>query len=331
MPIDDATMQFLAHMQAADAPPLETMTPDQARALGPILQQLYGSGPDMKSVRQVTVPTSVGDVPVRVFSPNGTSCGVIVYLHGGGWVLGTLDDYDTLARQLASLTACTVVVVDYPLAPEHPHPAAVLAAHAVTEWVAQHLDDLAEPNCPLIVMGDSAGGNLAAVIAQLARTDGPDIALQVLIYPVTDSDTDTRSYSNPDNQLFLTGAGMRWFWDHYAPRDVARTDPLLAPLRAPDLSGLPPAIVLTAEYDVLRDEGDAYADRLRAAGVPVESRRFLGQMHMFFTLVNILPGAAAAMSYVASRVQAHLLLAQSSQPSGSSPAITTPTAAVSPT
>jgi len=310
MPVDDPTTQFLATLRAAGGPPLEEMTPAQARALGPILQQLYGAGPEMKSVREFSVASSVGDVPIRVLTPNGSPSGVIVYLHGGGWVLGTPDEYDALARQLASLTSCTVVLVDYPLAPERPHPAALLGAQAVTQWVGQHLDDLGASNCPLVVMGDSAGGNLAAVIAQLARTEGPPIALQVLVYPVTDSDTSTESYRHPDNQLLLTGAGMRWFWDHYAPRTEDRSDPRLAPLRNPDLSGLPPAIVVTAEYDVLRDEGEAYADRLRAAGVPVESRRFLGQMHMFFTLVNILPGAAAAMSYIAERVQAHLLASQ---------------------
>lgn len=326
MTIDHATTQFLQAMLDAGGPPLEQMSPTQARALGPVLQQMYGPGPRMKSVHDQSVPTSTGEVGIRVFTPTGTALGVIIYLHGGGWVLGTLDEYDTLARQLASLTSCTVIVVDYPLAPEHPHPAAVVAAQAVTAWVGLHLGDFAEPDGPLIVMGDSAGGNLAAVIAQQARTDGPEIALQVLIYPVTDSDTDTDGYRSPENQLMLTGAGMRWFWDHYASGVQDRRDPRLAPLRAADLSGLPPAVVVTAEYDVLRDEGEGYADRLRAAGVPVDSRRFLGQMHMFFTLVNVLPGAAAAMGYVAEKVRAHVLVAHNPLPAGAA-ALTAATAA----
>ncbi len=154
-----------------------------------------------------------------------------------------------------------------------------------------------------MVAGDSAGGNLAAVVAQRARDEnGPAIALQVLVYPATDSDLDNGSYRDPDNQLLLTRDAMVWFWDHYAPDPASRANPDASPLRAADLSGLPPALVLTAEYDVLRDEGEAYAERLRQAGVPVEFRRFEGQMHVFFTLVNVLPASAEALDLVAAAV-----------------------------
>jgi acetyl esterase len=148
-------------------------------------------------------------------------------------------------------------------------------------------------------MGDSAGGNLSAVVAQRARAaGGPQIHTQVLIYPVTDADLDNETYSDPENQLMLTREGMIWFWDHYAPDPADRRRPDASPIRAADLTGLPPAIVLTAEYDVLRQEGEAYAGRLGAAGVPVTHRRFPGQMHGFFTMVNILPGSAEAITYV---------------------------------
>lgn len=303
MPIDNATASFLAGMQQVGGPPLEEMTPTEARALGPMLAAMYGKGPQIRSVEQQRVATAVGEIEVRVFTPDTEPVGIIVYLHGGGWVLGSLDEYDTLARHLATATSCTVVVPDYPLAPENPYPAPLLGARGAVEWAARNTAVLAGPDAPLILMGDSAGGNLAAVIAQQSRADGPRINLQVLIYPVTDSDFATESYLNPENQLMLTAPGMRWFWDQYAPDTALRDRPDLSPLRADELAGSPPAVILTAEYDALRDEGEAYAARLQAAGIPVIHRRFAGQMHMFFTLVNVLPAAAEAMAWVADEVR----------------------------
>ncbi|MFC4116742.1 alpha/beta hydrolase [Nonomuraea zeae] len=304
MSLDEATIQFLKQLGEAGVKPLHEMTPEEARALGGMLGAMYGSGPEPASVEDVRIQAEDGgSFGARVLVPAGTPRGVIVYYHGGGWVIGAIDEFDTLGRILAHRTGCTVVLVDYRLAPEHRHPVAARDAYTALRWVA----DGPGRQLPIIVAGDSAGGNLSAVVARRARDEaGPAIALQVLVYPVTDCDLDNASYTDPENQLMLTRDSMVWFWDHYAPDLAARTNPDASPLRAKDLSGLPPAVVLTAEHDVLRDEGEAYAERLRQAGVPVEFRRFAGQMHGFFTMVNVLPGSAAAITTVVEAIDGSL-------------------------
>ncbi|GAA1680900.1 hypothetical protein GCM10009733_092060 [Nonomuraea maheshkhaliensis] len=300
MPMDQATTALLEQLTAMGGPPLHELPPEEARAVSAGLNELSGKGPDVARVEEVTIPAEDGgSFPARVLVANGTPRGVIVYYHGGGWVIGSIDEFDTLGRELAVRTGCAVVLAGYRKAPEHRYPVAARDAYAALLWAASDM-----PGLPIVVAGDSAGGNLAAVVAQRARDEnGPAIALQVLVYPATDCDLDNDSYRAPDNQLLLTRDAMVWFWDHYAPDPASRANPDASPLRAADLSGLPPALVLTAEYDVLRDEGEAYAERLRQAGVPVEFRRFEGQMHVFFTLVNVLPASAEALDLVASAVE----------------------------
>lgn len=299
MALDQATTALLEQLAQSGGRPLHEMTVTEARGLGAALGELSGKGPDLARVAEVVIPAEDGaSFPGRLLVPDGTPRGVIVYYHGGGWVLGALDEFDTLGRELAARTGCAVVLPAYRLAPEHRYPVAARDAYAALLWAAAHL-----PGLPIVVAGDSAGGNLSAVVAQRARDDGgPAIALQVLVYPVTDCDFDRDSYLAPGNQLVLTRDSMLWFWDHYAPDPAQRANPDASPLRAADLSGLPPALVLTAEHDVLRDEGEEYAERLRAAGVPVELERFAGQMHVFFTMVNVLPGSAAGISAVVREV-----------------------------
>jgi acetyl esterase len=312
--IDEATSALLAQMASSGMKPLHEMTPQEARGLGGLFTEMYGSGPEVGAVTEETVPAADGAIPVRVYAPAGASRALIVYYHGGGWVIGSLDEFDALARQLTDRTGATVVSVDYRLAPEHRYPVAAEDAWAALQWADARRGELAGPDVPLIVAGDSAGGNLAAIVAQRAKAEnGPAVSLQVLVYPVTDADLDNASYSDPANQLMLTRDGMIWFWDHYAPDPAARENADASPLQAADLSGLPPAVVLTAEHDVLRDEGEAYAEKLRAAGVPVQHQRFAGQMHGFFMMVNVLPGAAAGMDYVSDQIERHL----SSGPAGS--------------
>jgi acetyl esterase len=260
----------------------------------------------MARADDLTVTAADGaEIPIRVLVPQQGARGVIVYLHGGGWVIGTIDEYDTLARKLAERTSCAIVLVEYRLAPEHRYPTAVEDSYAALTWVGEHLADVAgRDDVPLIVAGDSAGGNLAAVVAQRARDrGGPQIALQVLIYPVTDADFDRPSYTDPDNQLLLTREAMIWFWDHYVPDPAHRHRPDASPLRAETLAGLPPAVVLTAEHDVLRDEGEDYAERLREAGVAVDARRHAGQTHGFFSLL-LLPGSERGFQHVVKAVRA---------------------------
>jgi cation diffusion facilitator CzcD-associated flavoprotein CzcO/acetyl esterase/lipase len=248
----------------------------------------------------------LGSMRLRLLVPNERARGVIVYYHGGGWVLGALDQFDALARRLAAGTGCAVVLVDYRLAPEDRYPAAVEDAWTALKWTAANIEEIAGCPVPLIVAGDSAGGCLAAVVAQRSREAGPEIALQVLVYPVTDCDLDRDSYLDPENQLIVSRDTMAWFWDHYAPDPSVRSSPDASPLRARTLAGLPPAVMLTAQHDVLRDEGEAYAERLAQDGVRVEHRRFDGQMHGFFMMGDILPGSAAGMDFVVQAVDREL-------------------------
>jgi acetyl esterase len=308
MALDEATSGFLASMAEAGGKPLHEMQPAEARALGPMLMELSGPGPEVASVAEEALTGwDGGSFRVRTLIPAGTPQGIFVYYHGGGWVIGDIDQYDGLGRELANRTNTAVVLVDYRKAPENQYPAAVEDSWTALNWVSEHMSDIAGAEVPLIVGGDSAGGNLAAIMAQRSRDrSGPAIALQVLVYPVTDADLDNKTYSAPANQLMLSRDSMVWFWDYYVPDKSARSELDVSPAQSKDLSGLPPAVVLTAEHDVLREEGEAYANALQSAGVPTQSRRFEGQMHGFFSMVNILPGAATGMDYVSEAVNERL-------------------------
>lgn len=246
-------------------------------------------GDEVRHVEDRTVPgwsDRDPDVAVRVYQPATTDdpVGVLVYLHGGGWVLGSIDTHDNVARTLANGSRATVVSVDYRLAPEHPFPAPLDDVSAVLRWVHDHADELGAPP-RIAVGGDSAGGNLSAAAALRARDEGgPPLAFQLLVYPVTDSAADTESYREFGEGYFLTAEAMAWYWNAYQPDPARRADPLCSPRRADDLSGLPPALVITASCDPLRDEGEAYAARLRDAGVPVEAHRQPDSFHGFFSL-----------------------------------------------
>jgi acetyl esterase len=236
-----------------------------------------------------------------VLQPNATPRGVAVYLHGGGWVVASIDDFEILGRALAAASGCTVVLPDYRLAPEHPFPAAVEDSEDVLLWAADARKTLAG-NGPLMVAGDSAGGNLAAVAAASLR-GRVDLALQVLIYPVTDCDFTRPSYSAYGSGLPLTARDMQWFFGHYAPQTLWPR-PQISPLRRPDLSGLPPALIVTAECDVLADDGRAYAERLKQAGVDVEHREIAGMTHGFIRWHNLIDVAKHEVDAIAKRIAA---------------------------
>lgn len=304
MALDEATTGFLVEMGEQAGEPIHERTPEQAREFGPILKALYGEGPQV--VRAERAETA-GGVPVRVLVPTERPRGLLVYYHGGGWVMSDIDEFEVLGRELATRSGFAVVLVNYRKAPEHPYPTAVLDAWEGLRWAESQRERLAGNGAPLLVAGDSAGGNLAAVVARQARdADGPEISMQVLVYPVTDCDLDADSYHEPANQLMIERRTMMWFWDHYLPDPSARTQPDAAPLRAQDLSRLPPALVLLAEHDVLRDEGAAYAEKLREAGVPVQERLFEGQMHGFFQMINVLPASRLAVDHVAETINEQL-------------------------
>ena len=299
MALDDASKALLDELAAGDPTPLHELTLEQARAFGVTMARRFGDGPEMERVERHTVAAADGTpLSIRVLVPRGGARGLIVFFHGGGWVTGSLDEVETGGRMLADRARCAVALAEYRLAPEHPFPAAVDDAWTALLWASERADGLR-----LIVAGDSAGANLAAVVARRSAGEGPAVALQVLVEPVTDSDTETASYRDPQNQLIVTRESMLWFFDRYAPDVATRRDPRLAPLRAASVSGAPPAVVLTAEYDVLRDEGEAYAERLREAGVHVVHKRFAGQMHGFFALVNVLPASADGLDFVVEAIE----------------------------
>ena len=306
MALDVATATFYEEMIKGSDPDAKAMhegTPEEARAYRAELAALNGPAPRMARVEDHTIEQPDGSFQVRVLVPLEPAAGVIVYYHGGGWVVGSIDESETLGRKLAERTSCAVVLVDYRLAPEHRYPVAVDDSYAALEWAAEHMNEIAGGEVPLIVAGDSAGGNLSAVMSLRARDrNGPNIAMQVLIYPVTDANFDRPSYLDPENQLMLTRDSMIWFFDHYIPDTAQRTEPEASPIYAEDLSGLPPAVVLTAEHDPLRDEGEEYAQRLEDAGVEVELQRHLGQMHAFFALL-MLPGSERGMQQVVKAIR----------------------------
>ncbi|GAA2087049.1 alpha/beta hydrolase [Brevibacterium salitolerans] len=306
MTLDAASQSLLAQLAAAGSPPVHESTPAVARMSGPVLAQLSGPGPEVDAVAEHDLPApDGGSFRVRVLTPPGRPAAVVVYLHGGGWVTSDIDyQYDTMARQLALASGTVLVMVNYRKAPEHPFPAAVEDSWAGLLWADAHRAELAGADVPLVIAGDSAGGNLAAVMAQRARDrGGPHLDLQILVYPVTDCDFSRPSYNAPENQLLLSRPTMEWFWHHYLPDPQARTQPDASPLRHPDLRGLPPAYVLLAEHDPLFDEGLDYARALEAAGVPVECETAEGQMHIFFQMANLLPGYAEGLEKVAARIR----------------------------
>ena len=244
-------------------------------------------------------------VPVRVYRPSPEpNLPVVVFFHGGGWTIGTVEQYDPVARRVANASGAIVVSVEYRLAPEHPFPAGLEDCWHALEWTAKNAGSFGGDPSRLAVMGDSAGGNLAAVCAIQARdAGGPELALQVLVSPVTDCDFATESYVENGAGYLLEAPRMQWFFDCYTRAGADPTDWRLSPLRARDLSKVAPAFVLTAEYDPLRDEGEAYARRLVDAGVPVTKHRYDGQIHLFFSLPGLLDDSREAIERVGTALQ----------------------------
>ena len=308
MPVDPQIQAVLDRGAAAGAPPLHEQTVEQARSAHiEATPTLVGGAEEVAQVLERSAPGPAGDVPVRVYVPAGEQpVGLVVFMHGGGWMLGTLDSYDALCRALANASGAVVASVDYRLAPEHPFPAAVEDSWSALRWAHEHAADIGADSGRLAVAGDSAGGNIATVLARRARDEGgPPLRFQLLVYPVIDAAMDTQSYIDAGHDYYLEREGMAWFWRHY----LAGTDPATpdaSPLEAGDLSGLPPAHVMTAEYDPLRDEGEAYAEALRAAGVAVTLRRHEGMTHGFFRWRADIDEAHSAMDEAAGALRAAL-------------------------
>jgi acetyl esterase len=306
----DAAAVYKA-FQEAGRPPYETVSPAEAREL--YSQARFVSNPEppeLKSVAPLAIPAPHGPIPARVYTPKtlrkaGGLAPCLVFFHGGGWVFGDLDTHDVVCRKLADEGEHFVISVDYRLAPEHKFPAAVDDAITATKWIAENANRLGVDASRLMVGGDSAGGNLAAVVAISARDgNGPAIAGQLLIYPAIDFAMTHPSHGDPATSLLLTHSVIRWCRDHYlnSPADVH--DWRASPARARTLAGLPPAYVLIAGADPLRDEGDEYAKRLKEAGVAVTYRQFPGQFHGFFTMGKLLQQANVAAGEIGAWLKA---------------------------
>ena len=302
MPLDPQAQALLELTAEFRLVPNHQKTAQQARAdtleRTAAMRELGGDPEPLARVEDRVIPGPGGDLPVRIYTPEGASGGCILYFHGGGWVICNLDTHDGPCRGLANLSGSTLISVDYRLAPEAKYPAAADDSYAATCWASEHAAELGIDASRIAVAGDSAGGNLAAVVAQMARDrGGPALAFQVLVYPVTDRDFSTGSYAeHGDSGDLLSAADMTWYWDQYLESAEQATEPYAAPLQASDLSGLPAALVITAEYDVLCDEGEAYARALEAAGVPTTLSRYDGVFHGFFNMAPMLDKATAAQA-----------------------------------
>ena len=293
-------------MLALAGPPAHEVPIGQARAGHEAeTANLAGPGEEVAEVRDLEIPAPAGAIPARLYRPEGEGpLPVVAYFHGGGWMLGSIDSFDTVVRALANRSGAIVVSVGYRLAPEHPFPAGLDDCVCATRWLASHAGELGGDPGRLAIAGDSAGGNLAAVVARRLRGE-VELRMQVLIYPVTDAGCNTASYREFGERHGLTAASMQRFWNLYLDgADGLEAD--TSPLRADDLEGLPPAFVLTAGFDVLRDEGEAYAEALREAGVQTTSRRFDGAIHGFWRWLAVARLSHAAVDEVAAALRARL-------------------------
>lgn len=301
---EPSTEAFLAAYRAAGMPRVSSGAPEEARQRLTAMRQARPNTPEMVHVEDVLIPSGDSEIRGRIYVPQADCRATVVYLHGGGWVVGDLDTSDYAVRHFAQKTGARVVSVEYRLAPEHPFPAALEDAVAGLRWTADFIRRTVPAPHPLFIGGDSAGANLATVACLRARDGGgPDIAGQILIYPVVDCDFTTGSYAEYETAEPLCSADMRWFWALYEKDEARRTSPDASPLRA-ELSALPPAFIATAEHDPLCDEGKAYAEKLARSGVPVRHEHYAGTVHGFFSMPDVIVPAQTLLTRCAEFISA---------------------------
>ena len=296
---------FLDQLAAMGGRPLHEMTPQEARGMT-LPPELAGPEEPVHRVENRTIPGPGGPIPIRLYAPTDGVRPGLIYFHGGGFVLGNLDSGDRPCRALANASGCVVISVDYRLAPEHKFPAAVEDAYAATTYVASHGEEFAIDAGQLAVGGESAGANLATVTALRARDGGPRLSFQLLVYPLVDFDDDSPSMREYANDHFLTVDALDYFAGHYLRDAADRRNPEASPMRMNDLAGLPPAFILTAECDPLRDQAEAYAARLKAAGVRVVLKRYEGMIHPFLSLAGIVERGRSAIDDAAAALRTEL-------------------------
>lgn len=312
MPIelDPAAAAVIEAFRAANRPKYETMSAPEAREASKLGRAVVQPDPpDVASVEDTHAPSPHGQIPLRVYKPatlpKGGPAPALIFYHGGGWVIGDIDGYDVVCRQIANESGFVVLSVEYRLAPEHKFPAAAVDAITATEWIVANAARFGIDKDRIFVGGDSAGGNLTAVVTLHARDNGgPKFAGQVLIYPATDMAMTHPSHASPDTDVLLTSSLMRWFIDHYLTGEADIDDWRASPSRAKHLEGLPRAYVITAGADPLHDEGVEYKDRLQAAGVEVTYNNYPGQFHGFWTMGKLIPEANKLTSEVAQWLKA---------------------------
>ncbi|WP_216829828.1 alpha/beta hydrolase [Alkalihalobacterium elongatum] len=299
MTLDPQAKSFLDQLTQAEAPAVNELTVEQNRASTDKFKYLGGVAEEVAKVQNTTVSVDDTEINIRIYTPEGTGpFPVFIYFHGGGWVIGDLDVVDTPLRAITNRAEAIVVSVDYRLAPEHRFPIAPEDCYAATKWVYENISKFNGDPDHIAIGGDSAGGNLAAVVSLMAKDrGGPNIAYQVLIYPATDFAKDTPSHRENGEGYFLTKGAMDWFANHYINEDQ-KSLPYASPLLATDFTNLPPALVITAEFDPLRDEGETYAARLNEAGVPAEVTRYDGMIHGFFWMAGIMRQGQKAVEQV---------------------------------
>ncbi len=311
MPLDPAAQSLLEQFKLQGAPPFEMMSVPEARESAMAFRDLGGDAQVVADVRNVLADGPEGQLPVRIYHPApGTRLPLLVYFHGGGWVIGNIEVVDKACRALANTAQCVVASVEYRLSPETKFPGPVEDCYSATRWLAEHASEFGANAKQLIVAGDSAGGNLAAAVPLMARDrGGPEIAYQLLIYPVTAPARGTRfaSYEENADGYLLTRAAMEWFWDLYLAKPEDGKNPYASPLEADDLSGLPPAMVVTEEYDPLRDEGQAYAKRLQEAGVPTKLVHYDGLIHGFFWMGGVFTQVTDLLEQIATDLRTTLV------------------------
>src|SRR4051812_33552032 len=308
MPLDPNIEALLEEMRAQGAKPFEELSVPDARLAARAFADLQGPPEEVASIEHHFIPGPTADLPVRIYTPEGEGpFPALVYLHGSGWVVLNIGICDTTMRALANSTGCVVVAVNYQKAPEHPFPVPLEDCWAGLLWTFEHAGELNVDATRIGVAGDSAGGNLAAVMCLRAREEGaPRIAFQALIYPATEHGWDTGSARRNAEGYLLQRESMRWFWNHYIPDKSVVDDWRVSPLRASDHSGLPPAFIATAEFDPLRDDGRAYAAKLREAGVPVTYSEYAGMIHGFYWMQGVADGAKRLHEELAREVRAVL-------------------------
>lgn len=312
MPLDPQVQALLAEVEALGNPPLHTLSAVEARKLQRISPAVAEPPEPIFEVTERTIPGPGGELPIRVYRPSAQRpLPALVYFRGGGWMIGTLEYREAFCRRLANGAQCVVISVDYRNAPEHPFPAAADDALAATDWVASHAGALGIDPARVLVGGDSAGGNLATVTAIQARDRGkPVLAGQLLIYPITDHySAGFASYEANATGYYLTRDAMIWFWNNYAPAEEQALSPLASPLRAQSLWQLPQTLVITAEYDPLRDEGEAYARRLAESGVATKLIRYDGLIHGFIGMTAALDRGREAVAEIVAELRTMLLAA----------------------